>query len=229
MTGEKCWLVGVDEAGRGSLVGEMIVAALAVPESDIPLLVEEGVRDSKTLSPAARRRLYRLLSKRYPFAAVPVTPSEIDSENLNTLTARAAAKAVGVLAARLGGYTRICRVTVDKFGDPSRLILMLRRQGYRGPIVVEPRGDARYPEVSGASIIAKHVRDARVRVLSSMYGVEGSGYPSDPRTISWLERVLRSGSIPPVVRRSWDTLRGTPFYVEKKKAGKSKVTLEDFF
>ena len=223
----ECYTVGIDEAGRGSLVGEMIVAAIAVPMDRLEALREMGVRDSKALTPGRRASLYRELST-LPFAAVPVRPWEIDSENLNVLTARAAATAFRAVARQLGGPGHVCRVVVDKFGSPSKLIAYLRREGYRGPVIAEEKADAKYPEVSAASIIAKHVRDSRIRVLRSMYGVEGSGYPSDPRTMRWLRRVLETGALPPVVRRSWDTLRGTPFYVDKKKGPSPGVTLEDF-
>ncbi len=225
---DKCHAIGIDEAGRGSLVGEMIVAAIAIPAGLSYTLREMGVRDSKVLTPGKRAKLYRELS-RFPFATVPVRPAEIDRENLNVLTARAAARAFEIVSSRIGGPEHVCRVIVDKFGNPSKLIAYLRLAGYRGPIIAEEKADARYPEVSAASIIAKHVRDARIRVLHALYGVEGSGYPSDPRTLRWLRRSLASGSLPPVVRRSWDTLRGTPFYVDKKRGGGGSVTLEDFF
>ncbi len=226
----KCrWTVGVDEAGRGSLIGEMIVTAVAVSLEDLDLLVEMGVRDSKVLTPSRRAELYRELSTRYPFATVPVSPIEIDRENLNLLTAKAAAKAVGLVARRIGGFSSICRVVVDRFGDPSKFIVRLRLEGYRGVIIAEEKADAKYPEVSAASIIAKHVRDTRIKVLRSLYGVEGSGYPGDTRTMLWLKEALKSGTLPPIVRRSWETLRGTPFFVEKKKRSSKGVTLEDFF
>ncbi len=223
-----CYVVGVDEAGRGSLVGEMIVAAVAAPLGSDDELRSIGARDSKAMTASSRARVYAEIARRYPFAAVPVRPWEIDRENLNVLTARAAARAVRIVAERLGGYNRICLVIVDRFGSPSKLIAHLRREGYRGRVIAEERADARHPVVGAASVVAKHVRDSRIRVLRSLYGLEGSGYPSDPRTVEWLRRVLERGAPPPIVRRSWDTLRGTPYYVEKEKRT-GRVTLEDFF
>ena len=226
---DDCWVVGVDEAGRGSLVGEMMVAAIALPRNASESGIE-GVRDSKELSPAARARLYRVLSRSFPFSVTPVPPSRIDSENLNKLTAEAAYIAIRVVARSIGGFAKICRITVDKFGDPSLLVVKLRKEGYRREILVTPRADKMFTEVAAASIIAKHVRDSRIRVLRKLYGLRGSGYPSDPRTVAWLWEQIERGFIPPIVRRSWETLRGTPFYKPKPRgSGKRSVTLDDFF
>ncbi len=224
------YYVGADEAGRGSLVGEMIVAVAAVPESIYDTLWDIGVRDSKELTAEKRRNLYRELSRTLVFAVIPVTPRDIDRENLNFLTAKAIVRGFNIISKRVG-IKNVKRIVVDKFGDSTSLRLELRKTGYLGPLIVEEKADKNYPEVSAASIIAKHVRDSRIRVLSKIYGVEGSGYPSDPRTVAWLERVLADGSPPPpVVRLSWSTLKGTPWFVEKKNAKRGRrVTLEDFF
>ncbi len=219
------WVIGVDEAGRGSLVGEMIVAAVAVPLDEISYLVEEGVRDSKVLTPQARARLYHLIASRYPFAVAHVTPSEIDSTNLTRLTESAIEKAVSLVLPRVEGVVE--RIVVDRYGRPRLLHYKLRRLGFRGRILVEEKADSRYPEVSAASIVAKHVRDSRIRVLRSMYGVRGSGYPSDPRTVEWVLETIARGERPPIIRYSWGTLEGTGARVKKKTSG--KTTLEDFF
>ena len=50
---------GVDEAGRGSMLGPLVIAGITINRSKINLLKKQGVRDSKKLSPAARERLYK--------------------------------------------------------------------------------------------------------------------------------------------------------------------------
>lgn len=214
----------MDEAGRGSLVGEMIVAAVAVPLDEASLLYEEGVRDSKELTPQARARLYRMIASRYPFAVAHVTPREIDSEDLTRLTERAIERAVTRVLPRVEGVVE--RIVIDRYGKPRLLTYLLRRLGFHGRIVVEEKADARYPEVSAASVVAKHVRDARIRVLRSLYGVEGSGYPSDPRTVEWVLEIVSRGERPPIIRYSWGTLEGTGARVKKKT--RARTTLEDF-
>lgn len=207
-------VMGVDEAGRGSVVGDMVVAGYLVREDEIDLLTSLGVRDSKELSPRARARLFRDLSAIGIPVAVSIPPSDIDRANINRLTVKAIVKLYNV-AARIAysqGYV-IKRVTIDGFGGRRSVIDSLRSVGFRGEVVVEEKADSNYPEVSAASIVAKHLRDTRIEVLRSLYGVEGSGYPSDPRTLEWIRGVLARGERVPVIRYSWATierLRGRP-------------------
>ena len=222
------WVIGADEAGRGSLVGEMIVAVIAIPIDELYDLKSKGIKDSKKLSPTERAKFYDELSRMYPFATIPIRPEEIDRENLTLLTEYAIVEGISSIMKRLGDPSYIDRVTIDRYGKPIKLSIMLRRKGYRGRIIVEEKADDKYVEVSAASIIAKHVRDLRIRVLSKMYGVTGSGYPSDESTVDWVMKVIASGERPPIIRYSWGTLQGTEAHVEKKRR-KPSITLDDFF
>ncbi len=226
MTG-KLYL-GVDEAGRGSIVGEMIVAAFAVEEGRVGELEEVGVRDSKQLTREVRARLYRALSSIGRFAVAAASPREIDGENLNRVTARKAALAVSRLLKQVGGQSRVALVVVDKFGDAAAVKEAFRRVGIvRAEIRVEEKADARYSFVAAASIVAKHLRDERIEVLRGLYGVRGSGYPSDPETEAWLAEVFARGEEPPIIRYTWSTVKrlGGPW---RRKTVRKARTLEDF-
>ncbi len=220
-------VVGVDEAGRGSLVGEMMVSAFAVEKDKLGLLRDLGVDDSKKLTPRVRERLYWELARIGYFVVIPVRPSEIDSRNLNELTAEAIVNALKILRGRIG-HVAVERIVIDKFGGMHGIGFRIRRLGYHAPVIMEEGADAKYLEVAAASIIAKYVRDARIEVLRKMYGVEGSGYPSDPRTVSWVLKVVSSGSRPPIIRYSWSTLKGTEAYVKKGRAKLRTRTLDEF-
>ncbi len=228
MASNTYYTIGIDEAGRGSLVGEMMVAAVAVPLCRIDELHELGVKDSKMLTPAKRRELYDILSRELVFAVVPVKPQDIDKENLTILTSTALAKSLRIIFRRIP-IENTTRIVIDKFGSTPRIKITIRKLGYRKEIIIEEKADAKYVEVGAASIIAKHVRDTRLKVLRNMYGVEGSGYPSDPRTIEWLEKIIASGNVPPIIRYSWGTLKGTGLYVKKRKQKHSNITLDEFF
>jgi ribonuclease HII len=218
--------VGVDEAGRGSLVGELFVVAFAMRDNDEKLLVDYGVRDSKRLSRSKRAELYAVLRK-WPFTVSSIAPHEIDLYNINRLELDAMFKVLKVLALRLGGEFTASRIVVDKFGDVDKeLMKMLKRLSFTGTLVVEEGADDRYVEVSAASIIAKHLRDRRLQVLRSIYGVEGSGYPGDPRTLEWLEETLKSGVKPPIIRYSWATLER--FGLRVRKARLTFKTLDEY-
>ncbi|MEB3773559.1 MAG: ribonuclease HII [Desulfurococcales archaeon] len=219
MCGGGRYVVGFDEAGRGSLVGEMVVAGYAIEGNRVSMLEDMGVRDSKELSPSRRRELYKRLTSIGVFQVYPVKPGAIDRRNLTTLTEEAIAEILSRLVRR-----GICidRVTIDRYGAPRRLYSLLSRINYKGEVLIEEKADSKYLEVAAASIIAKHVRDERIRVLRELYGLEGSGYPSDPRTVKWVMDALSRGEKPPIVRYSWGTLEGTGFRVSKRR------TLEDF-
>lgn len=223
--------VGIDEAGRGPLLGPMVVAAVAAPASVFEELREAGVRDSKELSRHRREELYRLIvSKASYVGAVYVPPETIDSVNLNTLERDTFAYLLSRILGILGGVEH---VFVDAVGSPRKIVEALRRTGYRGTVTAEPGADRRYVEVSAASIVAKVLRDRAIDELREKYGVRGSGYPTDPETLSWLrEAYARSPrQPPPFIRRSWGTLRrlAPGWYRPKTIHGGGQVTLDYFF
>ena len=222
------WVIGVDEAGRGSLVGELIVAAYAVKERDLAKLGELGVKDSKSLTPKTREKLYKTLVNMGVFTVEPISPIDIDEHNINELTKKAVMRALDRLIQKLGGYNMVKTIIIDKFGDVTSLARILRARGFNGFLVVEERADSKYIVVSAASIIAKFVRDTRIRVLSRLYGLEGSGYPSDPKTVNWVKRVLSEGSRPWFIRYSWATLRDLGFGVKGARRKTTIKTLLDY-
>jgi len=202
---------GVDDAGRGCIIGPLVLAGVALEESQISKLNGIGVRDSKTLSPSARIRLYPLIKDlAYKVVSVKVPPEEVDKYvarrkkyiKLNLLEAEAAAKVVEELEADL--------VYIDASDtDPERfkknVVALIKR---RVEVISEHNADKTYPIVSAASIVAKVERDAEIARLRERYGNFGSGYPADPNTIAFLREWLgKHGEIPPFARKTWKTWR----------------------
>ncbi len=212
-------VMGIDEAGRGPLIGPMIVAAVALPVEALDRLTVLGVRDSKKLSREAREKLYPIIVGSAAYVVtVEVPPETIDSANLNTLErdtiAYLAARARMVLGEAL------TRIAADTVGSPETLARAIREVVGSGvEIVVRERAEEEFTEVAAASIVAKVVRDRRVRELAGLYGDFGSGYPTDPKTIEWVRRMYMKSpdTPPPIVRRTWSTLRriAPRWYVEK--------------
>ncbi|MEM1851460.1 MAG: ribonuclease HII [Acidilobaceae archaeon] len=219
--------IGIDEAGRGSIVGEMFIAAIVISDEDEKTLIELGVKDSKKLSEKQRRDLYHVL-KRWPFSVTVVTPREIDTYNVNVLEEVKILSLLENLRARLGDEILQAKIVIDRFGDPSRLLSKLRAKGFKGQILIEEKADDKYVEVAAASIIAKHLRDVRIKVLTDIYGVEGSGYPSDERTLKWLEMVLKRGDRLPILRYSWETLEKLGYKKIKKKSNVYYKSLDEY-
>lgn len=162
------WICGVDEAGRGPLVGS-VVAGAVVLDPNQPIM---GLRDSKKLSPARREQLYaEIMQKARAWGIGQASPSEIDTLNILQATMLAMRRAIEALSERLGEW-------------PSKALI----DGNRCPILPIAseaiiKGDAKEPAISAASIIAKVTRDQQMQVLHTQYPQYGfnqhMGYPTE--------------------------------------------------
>jgi ribonuclease HII len=162
------WICGVDEAGRGPLVGS-VVAGAVVLDPNQPII---GLRDSKKLSPARREQLYaEIMQKARAWGIGQASPSEIDTLNILQATMLAMRRAIEALSERLGEW-------------PSKALI----DGNRCPILPIAseaiiKGDAKEPAISAASIIAKVTRDQQMQVLHTQYPQYGfnqhMGYPTE--------------------------------------------------
>ena len=198
-------ICGIDEAGRGPVIGPLVVAGVLV-DSDVPLR-QLNVRDSKKLTPERRELLAPEIQKVARCEVVVVPAKDIDvmrgEMSLNDFETRLFASVVE----RLRPDTAyVDAVDVDEI-EFKRAIL--KQLPFQVEIVSQHEADDLFPVVSAASIIAKVRRDAEMRAIEEAVGEPmGSGYPSDPVTIAFLERWIREkGSPPPHTRLSWDTTR----------------------
>jgi len=198
-------ILGIDEAGRGSLVGPLVVGGFLVRSHRIVELRELGVRDSKLLTREKRERLYPALARIGRRVTVVIHPAEIDSYvrhgRLNHLEAKAFAEVV-----RRTSPDRVvadaCDVNARRFG--ARIAQLSRS---KATIVAQHKADRTDVVVGAASIVAKVCRDRLVDKISTDSGeVFGSGYPSDPKTIRYVEERLTLGSAPEFIRRTWATI-----------------------
>jgi ribonuclease HII len=202
-------LGGVDEAGRGCIVGPLVVAGVSATRSGVRELKELGVRDSKKLSLRQRQTLYPEILKVCDRACwAHIEPAEIDTvvrmgkklRRLNYLEALYFAKVIDQLDAG--------RVTVDACDSVPKRFQENVCDNLKTHCSVNAlhKADRDYPIVSAASIIAKVERDREVEKLRKKHGDFGSGYPSDPSTrIFFIERMRRGEPLPEYVRKSWKT------------------------
>lgn len=199
---------GIDEAGRGPVIGPMVMAIAVIDDMD--KLKNVGVRDSKELSPQGRSRLLNVLRSILTYMDYEVIEPEIIDRYvylnaLNKLEAEVAVKLIG----RALRIVNLVRVYIDS-PDPNakRYGDLIRRSVGSVEVISMNKADKLIPIVSAASIIAKVTRDSIIEELHREYGDFGSGYPSDPRTIGFLRNWVREhGDLPPIVRRSWSTIR----------------------
>jgi ribonuclease HII len=208
--------VGVDEAGKGPVLGSMFVAAVRADPGTLP----GGVDDSKSLSAQRRGDLaagIRSAADAVWVVEVPVERIDDPGTDMNGLTVTAHAEAVGTVA-RPGDEALADAADTDAARFGNRVGAELER-----PEVVV-RGahgaDAADPVVAAASILAKVERDAHVDELAAAYGDLGSGYPGDPATREFLrEYVGERGHLPDCARATWQTSEDVLAAAEQSSLG----------
>jgi len=210
-------ICGVDEAGKGAVLGPMVVGGVGCEEmGDLPA----GVKDSKALTPKRREKLYDEITGSFPWTVIEVTSAEIDrlreEMSMNTIVARAHAGVIVALSPQTA-YVDACDVNEERYGATVASL------GSPCPVVARHHADALFPVVSAASIVAKVSRDRRIADLREEFGAIGSGYPSDPVTIAYLKEFIRQNDVPPAfARSSWKT-------VEEMMDGRGQRSLGDYF
>ncbi|MGC9514830.1 ribonuclease HII [Methanocrinis sp.] len=199
-------LLGADEAGKGPVIGSMFVAGVVIDEDRIFDLAALGVKDSKLLAPQRREqlaaRIERIALDRYVLEVKPEVIDELRQlMTMNEIMVRSFSRVVEKLSAE--------RAILDAADvNPGRFARRVKEEsGTRMEVVAEHRADKNHLVVAAASILAKVARDRSVRELERSLGLEiGSGYPSDPATVRFLEDWAREhGDLPPFVRQSWKT------------------------
>ena len=162
------WICGVDEAGRGPLVGAVVAGAVVLDPNN-PI---EGLKDSKKLTPAKREFLYeQIMEKAKAWGVGEASPTEIDEVNILQATMLAMRRAIEDLTTRLGNWPD--KALIDGNRCPEL------------PIAAEAivKGDSKEPAISAASIIAKVTRDRQMHLLHERYPEYGfaqhMGYPTE--------------------------------------------------
>jgi ribonuclease HII len=197
---------GIDEAGRGPIIGPMVIAGVSFKEEVLLKLAKIGVRDSKTLSPAKREELYyRIKDLAENYHIVKISPAEIDNAIFSGLKlTKLEAKYIAEIMKKV--EAEIYYIDSPQ-NNPNSFLKTLNKFTDTKNVVCEIKADKKYVQVSAASILAKVERDKEIRKMYEKYGNFGSGYTSDKRTINFLKEKISKGEIPNEVRKSWKTYR----------------------
>ncbi len=212
--------IGIDDAGRGPVIGPMILAGILIDSQQEKELSDLGAKDSKLLLPSARKRVGDIIKGKFQFALQNVSPEEIDScLNLNHLEAQKMAMIINELAPRVSGeiiaFIDCPSVNIESWRSYLETFIIERE---RIEIRAEHKADAKYPCVSGASIIAKERREEEVEKLKKTFHVNfGSGYPSDPKTVEFLKENFNNSLFEKIIRHSWSTVKRLGGVKEQKK------------
>ncbi len=202
-------ILGIDESGRGPVIGDMVISGVLLRSKDAgDLLVQEGVRDSKELSRKKRELLYPLIQRvSTRIMTKVISARRVDSwrnsgESLNELEAKVFAEIIREMNPE-EAIVDCSDIIPETF---KRRLARYLGNGIPPKLVCEHFADKNYPAVSAASIVAKVTRDRRMGSLSRSFGDVGSGYCHDRRTLRFLESWYdANGSFPPFVRKTWCT------------------------
>lgn len=221
-------ILGIDDAGRGPVIGPMVLAGVLIERKDEAHLRKLGVKDSKQVTPKRREILaeeIKKIAKSYFFSIA--SPSEIDGRassglNLNNLEAIKSAEIINKLNK---GREKI-EVIID---CPSPNIPKWREYAMKHihepdnlTLKAEHKADVNHVACSAASIIAKVTRDAEIEKIKKQVGMDfGSGYPSDPVTINFLRKYGKKYKKDGIIRETWQTWQNF-------KGKKEQKNLKDF-
>jgi len=217
-------ICGVDEAGRGPVMGPLVIAGITAVNQSV--LQESGVKDSKKLTPKHREILaQKIRNIADEIEVVIITASDIDDMRkvmtLNEIEVHGFTKVIKKLKPDLC-YVDAADVNDARFGKNIEQYLSKKTQ-----VVSKHKADDIYPIVGAASIIAKTTRDKEVKKIETQLTKKldlplGSGYPSDPITQKFLRTyVTEYGKLPPHTRHSWKTAQTIVRTVKTR-------TLDDF-
>ena len=195
---------GIDEAGRGPIIGPVVICGIVIEEGSEKKLVDLGVKDSKLLTPLQRSRIAKVLEKEYKFHRIVIQPAEIDSAvekndglNLNWLEAKKATEIINELAPD--------KVIIDCPSPNTKAYTSYIHEGVEKKqvsLVCVHHADRDFPVVGAASILAKVERDRIIDEIKKKIKVDfGSGYIADPKTKAFVEKYWNKFT--EIFRHSW--------------------------
>jgi len=196
-------LLGMDEAGRGPVIGPLVICCASCRREDEKLLRKAGAKDSKKLTPKQREEVLLKLKAFCTFRAVEISAAELNTlmkeMSLNDIEARAMASLIKNIADgddcmidMMDRYSWTFRRRMEKFGAKR--------------FEAEHKADDKYPIVSAASIYAKVLRDQRIEEIKKDTFDFGSGYPSDRKTREALIDNQKRKLLSPYIRERWKTI-----------------------
>ena len=217
-------ILGIDDAGRGPVIGPMVLAGCLLTQEQAKILKKLDVKDSKDLTDKRREFLAEKIKETAEdFETALAYPNEIDDSlnngtNLNTLEAIQVAKIIN----KINKDSREIKVIID---CPSvsiekwRNLLKTKIKNLSNlEIVCEHKADKNYVEVSAASILAKSLREKEMDLLKKKYGKEiGSGYSSDIVTCTFLGKYAEKHKEDGIFRQTWSTWKNAYAKLEQKK------------
>ena len=216
-------LLGIDDAGRGPVLGPMILAGVLIESQEEQIIKDWGAKDSKLLYPTKRKEIKEKIISQFKYHIELSTPKEIDnSSNLNYLEAIKAAKIINKLTKDI---TEKVKVIIDcpsvNIESWSKDVQKLINNPKNISLSCEHKADFNHPIVSAASIIAKEKREDEMKKLREELKTDfGSGYPADPKTKEFIAENFDNPKYKELIRFSWNTVKKL---IKAKKSNQQKL------
>ena len=218
-------ILGLDEAGKGPVIGPMILAGCLIEKETEKEFRKLGVKDSKKVTPKRRGILdkeIKKLSKKFSLAVC--YPKEIDETNskgikLTELEANHVAKIINKLNPGNGIRVKVISdcpsVGIAKWKE---LLKTKIKNQSNLDLVIEHKADKNHLAVSAASVLAKTRRELEMDKIKKEYGNGvGSGYCADPLTCKFLEKYVEKHKNKGIFRRSWITWKNASLKLKQQK------------
>ena len=202
-------ICGIDEAGRGSVIGPLVIAGISIKKSNIKKLENIGVRDSKALTKNKRSLLFNKILDVSEFICIYKLDCKTIDENvyqkkLNKLEGIIMSSIIKYISADIA-YVDSCDINIDRYTNYLKSNLNLKSNIN---IIAMHKADRLNPIVSAASIIAKVTRDREIQILEEIFRNIGSGYPSDKKTMCFIKNWIKEyKEFPNFVRKSWRPIK----------------------
>lgn len=201
-------VAGIDESGKGPVIGPMCIAIVILDEGGEKELERTGIKDSKLLSPKKRKQLIQIIKetaleeKYLMIPADEIDKMRTEGINMNKIVVNSMGELIKKTKKKADLY-------IADAADVNPRRFQKRLAPYipsKAKLLCEHKADTKYIPVAAASIIAKVERDNQIEKLREKHGEIGSGYPNDPLTINFLKKTIeKEGKYPLFVRKTWKT------------------------
>jgi ribonuclease HII len=221
------FIAGIDEAGRGPIIGPLVIAVAAIEEGKESELKALGVKDSKLLTEKQREDILKHLEKIVKYELVILSPEDVDNAlnsentNLNWLEADHGAAILNKLDVKLNNDIKKCVIDCPSTNIQAYSKYFQEKvDNNETKLQVEHKADLNYLIVGAASIIAKVTREKELEKLKKKLHIDfGSGYPSDPNTKKFLQEHWNNPKLQHIFRKSWETYKKLARAKQQKNLG----------
>ena len=210
------YLIGIDETGKGEIIGSIIICGVLIDTSVTDLKeIEKIISGIDTKGKKQNIKKYeevfqKIISLGVQHKIQEISPEELKPKKTNLIMTEKVIKLLGELTLNIRERNSL-RITIDDFGFKAKDRI---KEKYKlSEVIIEPKADDNYIECKVASIISRYHREKFLEYINSSeeYTIEGikplNGNLADPNTIEWLKKWKETKGKSPKFVKKWNILR----------------------